>query len=654
MAEPASTESASAKVRRVHTALSLLRPYDIAEGEKTRIGRSGDGGYVLLARPKLPAAVYSFGVRNDISFERELAERGCRCYLFDDAIDELSYDHPNLRFSQASIGAAKVPVQPTAAVVDRLRRNGDQQQSDLLLKLDVEGNEYDILSSIDDRTLRCFSQVVLRVYWLHQLADPVFCSAFIEVFGRINRLFTLYHVHANNRLPIVFIAGFPVPDALELSYVRSDQVSRIPSRTCYPTQFDRANDPTRQDFSLLFFPFYPAASAEQERREAESLDGSLAAVEFGVRKVPAATSRIAARSADRGSAKGGSRPLNILYLACHETLEYDDVRMLTEMGHRVFSVGGLACPDADRPLTRPVEDRFYSRDWWAAFASDPRNDLKTKRVTREFASRFDLVIVNHDALLLDLNQEAFWGMPIVFRSVGQSNDHLETALHRHLDKVYVVRYSQREVGLANFCRADRVIYFAKFLSDYPQWEPGTRIITFHNSFPTRALTSVPTLAQYEELTRSNQLELYGFLNGGVAAWRGLVPAEVQLDLFRTAGLYLFVYSLAASYTLSFIEAMLVGVPIVAPRAGAVKASLGTLADGLGFSDERYEIADLLDHDPLLLWDTIDEIPGKIRTLLSDREHALAISRRLRSKAAAMFDVKVIAPQWQQLFSEIAA
>src|SRR5579872_3762850 len=114
------TESASERVRRVHRALSLLTPYDIAGKMKTRIGRSGDGGYVLLTRPKLPDAVYSFGVGDDISFEHGLAKRGCRCHLFDHAVDRLPREHPNLRFLQASVGVAKNFERSVASVGDYL------------------------------------------------------------------------------------------------------------------------------------------------------------------------------------------------------------------------------------------------------------------------------------------------------------------------------------------------------------------------------------------------------------------------------------------------------------------------------------------------------------------------------------------------------
>jgi hypothetical protein len=666
-------ESTASRVRRVFDALSLLRPYDLANGAKLRLGRSGDGGYVLARQP-LPSTLYSFGVGDEVSFEFQLADGGCRGYLFDHTVDGLPREHPNLQFSKEGVGALGAGGGPLAPIADYLRRNGDEHRTDLLLKLDVEGSEYAVMASTPDGTLRSFEQVVLEIHDLRKLAEPEFCEAFFRVFERLNGIFTLCHVHANNCAPLLFVEGFPVADVLELSYVRNDLAERMPSATGYPTFLDCANDPDRPDVNLFFFPFSPVpCNGQGELLQRQSVEFSLAALDYAERlraepclsshqgkvavfgrKLTAPGEPAAPRSLESSNRllANSDRKLNILYLACHETLEYDDVRMFTEMGHRVFSVGGLANPDGPQPATRPTMAGFHSRDWWSAFAGDASNDLTAKRVTREFAQRFDVAVVNHDPALLDTNMGALSGMPIVFRSIGQSNYHREAILARHLDAVHVVRYSQKEVGLPNFCRTDRVIYFAKFLTDYPRWDGGSRAITFHNSFPTRATVSVPTLSQYDEIARSGPFDLYGFWNDGVEAWRGLASADQQLELFRTAGAYVYVYSVPPSYTLSLVEAMLVGVPVVAPSASAVRSILGATADACGFTAARYEVSEFLDHDPSLIWNTANEVPFRVRALLEEPERSQVISQRLRSKASALFDVRKVAPQWQQLLLEI--
>jgi hypothetical protein len=91
-------ESADLRTRRIQEALALLRPYDIAGAEKIRLGREMDGGYVMLAGHSLPSVLYSFGIGDEISFEYDLALRGCHSHLFDHTINGLPYQHPNLHF----------------------------------------------------------------------------------------------------------------------------------------------------------------------------------------------------------------------------------------------------------------------------------------------------------------------------------------------------------------------------------------------------------------------------------------------------------------------------------------------------------------------------------------------------------------------------
>jgi hypothetical protein len=54
---------------------------------------------------------------------------------------------------------------------------------------------------------------------------------------------------------------FPITDALELTYIRSDLVSRASSRTIYPTELDRPNFHPFPDLMLGFFPFMPGSDA---------------------------------------------------------------------------------------------------------------------------------------------------------------------------------------------------------------------------------------------------------------------------------------------------------------------------------------------------------------------------------------------------------
>ena len=193
-------ETASARFRRVYHGLSLLEPYDIKGKDKERIGRSGDGGYVLL-KQQTPDVLYSFGVGPEITFEHILAERGTICYMFDHTIEAPPYTHDNFRYYREGVGAFDSAEGPIGTIDGFMRRHGDEGKNDILLKIDVEGAEYEIFDLIDESVLGRFTQIALEIHWLRNLTDPAFLERFIRMFEKLNKQFTLYHVHANNCAP---------------------------------------------------------------------------------------------------------------------------------------------------------------------------------------------------------------------------------------------------------------------------------------------------------------------------------------------------------------------------------------------------------------------------------------------------------------------
>ena len=52
----------------------ILKPKGVVGKNKVRIGAKGDGGYVLLDDFKNIKIAYSFGISNEISFDKELAD----------------------------------------------------------------------------------------------------------------------------------------------------------------------------------------------------------------------------------------------------------------------------------------------------------------------------------------------------------------------------------------------------------------------------------------------------------------------------------------------------------------------------------------------------------------------------------------------------
>ena len=250
--------------RGVFDALRLLTPYDVPLTKK-RIGRSGDGGYVLIDDFDRVGAVYSIGLGNDVSFDEELAKMGKEIFMFDHTVDSPPASHANFHFFRQGAGKENDDTAGLYTIEHQIRALGHHERSDLILKIDVEGAELEIFPTISRETLLHFRQMVMEIHGLLYLGDAAFRAKFVATLSRINSVFTLVHVHANNWGSIGFVDGFAVADTLELSYVRSDLMESDASKTIYPTMLDFPNCPQRPDFLLWFYPFLPAPKDECDR-----------------------------------------------------------------------------------------------------------------------------------------------------------------------------------------------------------------------------------------------------------------------------------------------------------------------------------------------------------------------------------------------------
>jgi glycosyltransferase involved in cell wall biosynthesis len=341
--------------------------------------------------------------------------------------------------------------------------------------------------------------------------------------------------------------------------------------------------------------------------------------------------------------------LNILYLSCHEVLEWDDLRMFTKEGHRVFSVGSYSSPAGGNRSLRPALPAFFnSGDWQEYVASGCSGRL----ISKEFARHFDVLIVNHFPDWILDNLAAFADKPIVYRSIGQSIPAIERQLAPLRDRIHVVRYSRCEADLPNFVGADAIIYFGKYGSDYQPWAGGReQPITFYNRYVARSAFCGPRPNELGAICGSWPCQVFGLDNGSLANWQGCVDYEEQLKLYREAPAYLYVHSLPASYLLNLIEAMAVGIPILAPDFSMLLSWHGKshLRDQ-AFSRERYEVSALLDQAQLY---SRHEDAEKILDLLHhDQRFCSDLSTKELATFARYFDAIKIAPQWTRFLRSL--
>lgn len=323
--------------------------------------------------------------------------------------------------------------------------------------------------------------------------------------------------------------------------------------------------------------------------------------------------------------------MRILYLSCHAALEYDELRLLSELGHQVFALGAYLNPHAPGDGVRPplAVPRYPVLEALARRCSQARLD-------RRLVAWADLVLVMHMPQWITHNWPLFRGKRVVWRSIGQSTPAVEEALrpYRRLG-LEVVRYSPRELHIPRNLGADAVIRFYKDPHEFCGWTGHTQeVITLTRSMPPRAAAC--NFAAFVTLIHGFQGHVYGHGNEGAGPWNGgPLTYEQMKQKLREARVYVHTGTKPASYTLGLVEAMMTGIPVVALGPCWGDAGWGT-----------YEVHEIIrDGVDGFVSDDLAYLKQAIRRLLDDPALAARIGRQGRQRAIELFGKAVVMAQW---------
>lgn len=229
-----------------------FRPFKALKGEKIRIGRETDGGYVMLDDFKGIQAAYSFGINDDVSWDRDIVDRKIDVFQYDHTITALPEQHP--RFHWFKLGLSGTSGGDYRTLPELIQQNGHANLNDMLLKMDIEGHEWASLACLPEGYLKRFRQMTFELHGFQHTAEPDFRATWLLAMKRLTENHKLIHVHANNNSAYAIVGGIPIPAVLEVTMIRND-VKSVPSSETFPTALDRPCWPHRADYLLGTFAF---------------------------------------------------------------------------------------------------------------------------------------------------------------------------------------------------------------------------------------------------------------------------------------------------------------------------------------------------------------------------------------------------------------
>lgn len=212
-----------------------------------RIGRSNDGGYVAPEKAMRNADVLlGYGIADDISFEEDFSKIYKKpSFGFDCGIKSIKTNSNLVTFISDCIGSDK-------HLYSQQKSHGrtvsfDQQLKELnlankkiLIKLDIEGAEYDVFENILKHSDQ-ITGIVMELHFFNQFEE---FKAF-KLLSSLQDKFLLLHVHGNNyvglesRFSARNVKG-KIPKAIELSYINKSLVDKyqVSANQSHPTKID--------------------------------------------------------------------------------------------------------------------------------------------------------------------------------------------------------------------------------------------------------------------------------------------------------------------------------------------------------------------------------------------------------------------------------
>ncbi|HUV42303.1 MAG TPA: hypothetical protein VMY36_00085 [Patescibacteria group bacterium] len=329
--------------------------------------------------------------------------------------------------------------------------------------------------------------------------------------------------------------------------------------------------------------------------------------------------------------------MKLLYLSCHSVLEYDEVKLFTELGIDVFSHGAYTNPLKPGDPKRPSIEAKFHQDLYNLSITHSKDDLHKDMI--EWA---DVIICMHIVDWLTKNWGKLRHKRVIYRSIGQSTLNVEEMLKPlRRDGLEVVRYSPREKTIPGFVGEDAMIRFYKDPDEFKDWTgQEKRVLTIGQSMKSRK--DFCGYEVFEKVTRGVPRLLVGPGNEGTkdisTALFDYSALKRVLQNFRA---YFYTGTFPASYTLNFIEALMTGIPIVAlgPELGSSPFERG---------QDTYEIPDIIKNgENGFFSDDLEELRKYIDVLFNDYALAQKIGEAGRRTAIKFFAKEKIKKEWKE-------
>ena len=205
----------------------FLCPKEVKGKNKILLGDRKDGSYVMLNDFENIKIAYSIGINRMIQFDKALADRGIDVYMYDHTINNLPYENIKFHWKKIGLGQNTNMSINIQSLEDMLKENGHLKEKNMILKIDIEYNEWYPLNSFSEDMLCKFKYILIEFHFFQNEL-----RLFYNVLKKLHKTHQIFFIRCGNK--VVNIGNNRICHCIEASYIIRTGNIFLKDKTIYP------------------------------------------------------------------------------------------------------------------------------------------------------------------------------------------------------------------------------------------------------------------------------------------------------------------------------------------------------------------------------------------------------------------------------------
>ena len=209
----------------------FLCPKEVLNKKKVIYGDNLDGTYILHDDLENIKIAYSLGIDSRIQFDKALADKGIDVYMYDHTINKLPFENEKFHWKKIGIGGNKNRTYNIQTLQEMLKENGHVNEKNMILKIDVEGAEWDSLADTPEDVLLQFKYITIEYHFFE-----IFHPYFYDVIKKVHKTHQVFFVQCHPPSPAITYENNIICECLEVSYIIREGNKFSTDKSIYPVE----------------------------------------------------------------------------------------------------------------------------------------------------------------------------------------------------------------------------------------------------------------------------------------------------------------------------------------------------------------------------------------------------------------------------------